>query len=386
MIVAAIIFWLCLAAMLHTYVTYPLSLRLFRRRYAVPPVMPDGAWPRVAVLIPAYNEEQVIGAKIENSLALDYDPALLEILVGSDGSTDRTDEIVRGFSDPCVQLIRLSGRSGKTGVLNRLVAESSADILVFSDANVTLDRAALRLLVRHFADPLVGGVNGGKYIRIPEGAESVKGEEIYGDLENRLRTLESEIGGTSGALGSLMAVRRELYRSYAPGSINDDTVPSLWIMLAGYRNVHDPAAKAFEESGFSIREEFRRRIRIGAGNYQTLFRYRNVLSPRYGIAAYTYFSHKALRWLFPFWMLGALLANLFLLENPFYQWTLTCQLAGYGAGWVGGMADLAGIRLPILTALYHFIALNIAFLIGFVVYLRGIRSAAWERTAREEKL
>jgi cellulose synthase/poly-beta-1,6-N-acetylglucosamine synthase-like glycosyltransferase len=379
MIVPAIIFWLCVAAMVHTYVTYPLSLRFFRRRYAVPPVMPDAAWPTVSILIPAYNEERVIGAKIENCLALDYEPAKVEILVGSDGSTDRTDEIVKSFGDPRVKLIRLSGRSGKSAVLNRLVEQATGEILVFSDANVMLDGAALKMLLRHFSDPSVGVANGGKYIQIPAGAESVRGEALYGRYENALRTRESGVGGMSGAVGSLMAVRKSLYRPYAPGSINDDTVPSIWATLAGLRNVHDPEARAFEESGRSVREEFRRRIRIGAGNFQTLFRYPQVLLPRYGIAAYTFFSHKVLRWIFPFLMLGVLMANSFLLDSSFCRATLWLQLAGYAAAILGWF----GLRMPPFTVLYHFVALNAGLLLGFFVYCRGIRTSAWERTGRE---
>ena len=386
MIVAQVIFWLCVVAMFHTYVTYPLSLRLFRRRFAVPPQMPAEAWPRVSILIPAYNEERVIGAKIENLLALDYDPGKMEILIGSDGSTDRTDNIVKSFDDPRVKLIRLAGRSGKSAVLNRLVAEAAGEILIFSDANVMLDRAALKMLIRHFSDPSVGVANGGKYIQIPEGAESVRGEAVYGRYENALRTRESEVGGMSGALGSLMAVRKSLYRPYAAGSINDDTVPSIWAVLAGLRNVHDPEAKAFEESGRSVSEEFRRRIRIGAGNFQTLFRYPQVLRPRYGLAAYTFFSHKVLRWIFPFLMIGALAANLFLLRFPFYRAALELQAAGYLAALSGWAMDRAGIRVPPFSVLHHFVALNAGLLLGFFVYCRGIRSSAWERTAREERM
>lgn len=386
MIALQIIFWLCIAAMVHTYLVYPLSLRLFRRRYATPPVMPDAAWPRVSVLVPAYNEEKVIGAKIENLLALDYDPAKLEILVGSDGSTDCTDEIVKSFTDPRVKLIRLAGRSGKTGVLNQLVGIASGEILVFSDANVMIDRAAMKKLIRHFADPKVGVANGGKYIEIPAGAESVRGEAVYGRYENALRTRESEIGGMSGALGSLMAVRRGIYRQYAPGSTNDDTVPSIWAAFAGLRNVHDPEAKAYEESGRTVSEEFRRRIRIGAGNFQTLFRYPQILSPRYGRVAYTFFSHKVLRWFFPFLMIGALIANVILAGSPLFKILLYLQAAGYAAALLGWIVESVGLRIPPLSALYHFVALNAGLLIGFFVYCHGIRSSAWERTERDETM
>ena len=379
----AVIFWLCLAAMLHAYLLYPLTLRLFRRRFVVPPQMAADAWPTVAILIPAYNEEKVIGDKISNALDLDYEPGKLEILIGSDGSTDRTNEIVNSFLDHRLRLVQLPGRSGKTGVLNRLVEETRAEIIIFTDANVMIDKDALRLLLRHFADPTVGVAGGGKYILIPRGAEAVRAEATYGNMENTLRARESEIGGMSGVFGSLMAMRRDLYQPFARGSTNDDTVPTIWATLRGYRNVYDPAARACEESGFSVAEEFRRRIRIGAGNYQTLVRYRQVFHPRYGVAAYTYFSHKALRWVFPFLMLGALLANLALLGHPFYRLTLAAQLFAYAAAGLGYVADKLGVRLPVFSTLYHFVALNIALFLGFFVYRKGITSSAWEPTARE---
>ncbi len=379
----AVLFWLCLLGMLHAYLLYPLTLRFFRRRFAVPPVMPADAWPTVAILIPAYNEEKVIGEKLANALDLDYEPGKLEILIGSDGSTDRTNEIVSCFLDARLRLIQLPGRSGKTGVLNRLVEETRAEIIIFTDANVMIDKDALRTLLRHFADPRVGVAGGGKYILIPKGAEAVRAEATYGNMENALRARESEIGGMSGVFGSLMAMRRELYQPFTRGSTNDDTVPTIWATLAGLRNVYDPAAKAYEESGFSVAEEFRRRIRIGAGNFQTLFRYRKILHPRYGIAAYTYFSHKALRWIFPFLMLGALLTNLALIGQPFYRLALLVQLIGYGAAGLGYLGDKLGLRIPGVSTLYHFIALNIALFLGFFVYRKGITSSAWEPTARE---
>jgi cellulose synthase/poly-beta-1,6-N-acetylglucosamine synthase-like glycosyltransferase len=379
---ASVLFWLCFGAMLHTYLLYPLTLRFFRRRYVAPAGFKEGAWPTIALLIPAYNEERVIGEKVANALALDYEPGKFEILIGSDGSTDRTNEIVASFNDPRVRLIELAGRSGKSGVLNRLVSETNASILIFSDANVMIETGALQTLVRHFADQSVGVVNGGKYILIPAGAESVRGEAVYGAYENRLRTVESDMGGMSGALGSLMALRRELYRPFAKGAINDDTVPAIWAVLAGLRQVHDPEAKAFEESGMSIREEFRRRVRIGAGNFQTLFRYKEVLQPRYGVVAYTYFSHKVLRWIFPFLMMVTLIANLFLLDRPFYQVLFMGQVIFYFAALLGWLGDLFGARFPMITSVYHFTAMNVALLFGFFVYRKGIQSAAWERTER----
>lgn len=380
--IAVAVFFFSLGLMVHTYVTYPLSLRLFRRKYTQPPTFAEQDWPKVALLIPAYNEEKVIADKIRNALALDYDSARLEILIGSDGSTDNTNSIVRSFEDSRIRLIELPGRSGKVGVLNRLVSETQAEIIAISDANVTLDKFALKNLIRHFADPQVGVANGGKYIHVPAGSESVRGEEIYGEVENRLRTLESEIGGMSGALGSLMAMRKSLYHPFPAGSTNDDTVPAIWAVLAGLRQVHDPAAMAHEESGSSVREEFRRRIRIGAGNFQTMFRYTRVLSPAYGIAAYTYFSHKVIRWIFPLLMLACLISNIALIHRSPYDQLLWFQMIGYAAAAIGWLGDRLHLRIPIISSIYFFVALNVALLLGLFVYLRGIRKSAWERTER----
>ncbi len=368
--------------MVHTYLTYPLSLKLFRRRYATPPNYPESKWPTVAVLIPAYNEETVIGEKIRNSLALEYEEYKLEVLVGSDGSTDRTNEIIKSFDDSRVKLIELGGRNGKSGVLNHLVKETTAEILVFTDANVEVESGALRKLIRHFSDSQVGTVGAGKYIRIPIDADEVRGEATYADIVNRLKKTESDIGGTSGGLGSLMAMRRELYQPYRPGSTNDDTVPSLISTFAGKRNVYDPEAKAYEESGHGLGEEFRRRIRIGAGNFQTLFRYPAILLPTYGIASYTFVSHKVIRWIFPVLLIAVLMSNLFLLDIPIYQLALGGQIAFYLCAFIGGMALGSKIRLPIVTGLFHFVALNAGLLLGLFVFLKGIRSSAWDRTER----
>lgn len=377
-----VLFWLCVAAMLHTYVTYPLSLRLLRRRYAPASDLPKSRRPSVSLLIPAYNEEAVIGGKVANALALDYDPAKLEILVGSDGSTDRTADIVRGFQDPRVKLIELSGRNGKPTVINRLAAEASGEILVISDANVQLDVAAVRKIVRHLTDPTVGVVNGGKYIRSPEGAGSVHGEVIYGNFENRLRARESAVGGLSGALGSLMAFRKSVFASYSANTICDDLDLTLHAATQGYRQVQDNEAMAFEDAAISVADEFRRRIRIGAGNFQALVRYPQLLLPWRGIVHYTYVSHKVIRWVFPFLMLGALFFNLLLLQRPLYRTIFAVQISGYAAVLLGWLLDRCRLRLPVISALYHFTALNIALLLGFFKFCSGIQSGAWERTAR----
>lgn len=346
--------------------------------------MDENDWPRVAVLIPAYNEETVINEKVLNCLAQDYPVEKLQVLVGSDGSTDKTDELVGSIDDPRVKLLRLGGRNGKPLVLNKLYEHATdAEVVVISDANIQWDKQALRMACRHFADPQVGVVSAGRYAISDSRDELALEEQHYTAHENNLKTLESHVGGMSGGLGMLLAIRRSLFRPFPPGSANDDTTPMIWATLAGYRSVWEMESKAYERSGQSFLEEFRRRIRIGVGNYQTLFRYISVLNPRYGLASYTFFSHKVVRWLFPFLMIVALVSNFLLLELPFYKAMLVFQLSVYTVGLLGGILAAFNVRLPPVTSLFHFLAMNAALLWGFFRYLKqGNRKFVWEPTAR----
>lgn len=379
-----IVFWLCTGLMFFTFFGYPLTLRFFPKRFARPPQCSDDELPRVTVMIPAYNEEAVIERKVLNCLEQDYPRDKVSVLVGSDGSKDRTDEIVLGINDSRAKLIRLGGRNGKPLVLNQLFElATDADIVVISDANILWDKSALRMACRHFADPNVGVVSAGRYALSDRSDELALEEQQYTAHENKIKSLESHIGGMSGGLGMLLAIRRELYRPFPPGSANDDTTPMIWAVLAGKRAVWDMESKAFERSGQSFREEFRRRIRIGVGNYQTLFRYLNILNPRHGIAAYTFFSHKVIRWLFPFMMIIAFAANYALMKQPTYEWLFYGQLALYGLAFFGGFLVAAHLRVPPVTSLFHFVAMNAALLWGFFRYLKqGNRRFVWEPTAR----
>jgi cellulose synthase/poly-beta-1,6-N-acetylglucosamine synthase-like glycosyltransferase len=383
MIVPAVIFWLCVVAMLHTYVTYPLSLRLFRRRYAVPPAMPDGAWPTVSILIPAYNEEKVIGAKIENLLALDYDPGKMEILVGSDGSTDRTDEIVRGYSDARIKLIRLAGRSGKPGVLNELVNHAAGDIMVLTDANVIMRPDTFRHLIRHFHDSQVAGVIAVKEIRTSTATES---EQAYAAFSSWIKNLEASVGGFSGAYGSYYALRRKWFPPLPLVAMNDDILTLCPAIKAGCRVAFEPSAVGYEDAATTLHDEFHRRTRIGASNFRTLHFCRGLFWPPFRVVAYTFFSHKILRWYFPFFMLGALVSNAFLLRLPTYQLTGLVQATGYTFAVLGGFGAALNLRLPVLYKSFYFLALNIALLIGWFANCLNTRKAIWERTAREERM
>lgn len=380
-IIGAVLFWIGFLGVLHTYVFYPLSLFLFARHSPPVPDEPTD-WPKISLLIAAYNEETHIAAKIQNSLAFDYPPEKLEVLIGSDCSTDRTVEFIKTNPDPRIRLTEMQKRSGKTGVLNELVKKAQGDILFFTDANTFIDKTAARKIVRHFGDPDVGAVCGRNDMIPPAGAPEVRGENYYRRFETFLKTLESNLGGMTGAFGAFYAIRRDLFHPFLCDGSNDDIVILLHALKQGKRVIFEPAARSFEETGASLGEEFRRRIRTGAANFQTLAVTGHMIQARYGATAYTFFSHKVLRWVCPFLLLFVLAGSLLLQGILFYKIVLWVQIIGYSLGFLAGLGNLIGVHLPGLILIYHFTILNVAFLLGFFGWIRGSRQVIWERTER----
>ncbi|MFH1011145.1 MAG: glycosyltransferase family 2 protein [bacterium] len=380
-IIGGILFWAGLVGILHTYLFYPLSLLLLARKSPPPPEEPR-EWPSVSILIPAYNEEAHIGAKIENCLDLDYPSEKLEILIGSDCSSDRTAEIVKSHADSRLRLFEMEQRSGKVGVLNRLAREARGDIFLFTDANTCLDKAAARMLARHFGNPDVGAVSGRSDKIPPQGATEVHGETLYRKYEITLKRLESNLGGTCGAFGALYAIRRAQFTPFPADGQHDDMVQLLRAVRQGKRVIFEPTAISSEETETSIPGEFRRRARFGIGNFQTLAKMGHMIHPRYGATAYIFFSHKVLRWLSPFLLLAVFAGSLILRNFFFYKIVLWLQIVFYGLAAIGGILNQLGICLPGITLIYHFAALNVAFFLSFFGWLRGRRSVIWERSER----
>lgn len=373
-----LLFWLAFGAMLHTYFIYPFTLRYFKRRYSPPRGFKEGEWPTVALLIPAYNEEAVIGRKIDNCLALDYDPAKLEILIGSDGSTDKTSEIVRSFTVPRLKFFEFRGRKGKPGILNRLVQETKADILVMTDANVKIEPTTFSAVIRHFADPDVAGVATVKRITNREASDVSAAEDAYALHMSHLKELEAAVGGFSGAVGAYYAMRREWFHPFPLVAMNDDIVSLYPAVLAGKRVAFEPRAIGWEDGGSSVEMEFKRRTRIGASNFKTLELCRKLVHPSRGIVAYTFVSHKVLRWTFPFLMIVAFYSNLAVLHTRVGQLLFAGQVIAYAIALIG----LVGSKWSLANRLYYFVAMNAALFVGWFAYKFGTRTAVWEPTER----
>jgi len=377
--VLIVAFWLCVLEIAYSYALYPLALRLLARLFGRP-VKSSPFEPSVAVVIPVYNEEKVIAAKIANIFASDYDPARLSVWVGSDCSTDRTEELIRNCGDPRVKLWRAPARCGKAGILNQLVPQVDAEVVVFTDADILFDRAGLRMLARNFADPEVGGVAGATVQR-KAGADIANEETGYRNYETRLKTLEARLHSTISAFGSFFAVRKDLFVPFHPHTYsNDDVMLPMNVVRQGKRMYFENAALSFEDAQEELAVEFKRRIRICAGNFQAFFWLLDFLNPARGWPWFCYVSHKVTRWFSPlFLLLGALCCAVLAFVDPalVYKVFLLFGIIGVAASLFHKI-----VPLPLGRQAFYFLAINAAALLGFCRFLGGIRSAVWARTER----
>jgi len=371
-----LVFIVSVCAIVYSYAVYPLLLALVPAKTRKQPPDPS-EWPSVSVIVSVYNEEKHTLQRIENLLALDYPQDKLEILIGSDGSTDRTNDLVRKISDPRVRLHAFDRRGGKPGVLNRLVPQGRGELLVFSDANAMFAANALRKLVRHFSDPHIGGVCGRLVL---QGDDSETDEGPYWKLETYLKTRESAVDSCLGANGAIYAIRKSSWPGIPDNTFVDDFVIGMRVREQNLRVIYDTEAVATEELPQSVGHEMTRRIRIGAGDFQALLLCWRSLLPWRGLYVWSFWSHKVLRWLVPFFMLAALVSNIALLAHPLFAVLLVLQLAFYGLAILG--AFMRKRKIVLLSAPHYFVTINLALLFGFFRFVTGTQQAAWKRTAR----
>jgi len=390
--VAQLVFWCAVLLLLHTYFFYPFILAVFdgARQLADNIRFMQGAddrrrrggesfYPAVTLVVAAYNEAGCIAEKLKNSISIDYPATRFQVIIGSDGSTDGTDQIVRTFRDRRVWLSH-SSRGGKASVLNRCIPAATGEIIVLSDANTLLDPGAVKKLVRHFADPQVGAVCG--KLKLYNRSKRDYEESTYWKYESLIKFYEGKLGVVMGANGGLYAIRRRLFAPLAPATIVDDFVIAIRIMEQGYKVIYDAQALAYEETTEDYQREFRRRVRIAAGGFQSLAMYPYLVWPFHGFRSFAFWSHKLLRWCAPALMVLALVANLFLFRRGLYRATLFAQVLFYGLAAAGKARLFRGALRRATSVAYYFVTMNIAIIVGFWRFVRGEQQAAWEPTPR----
>lgn len=378
MISAAIgVFWLFAGILGYVYFIYPLTVRILARIFGRPVTGVAGYQPSVTVLIAAYNEQKSIAAKIANVMALHYPPELLDVVVVSDASTDRTDEIVRNYGSPRVRLQRIEGRVGKTACQNAAVVAARADIVVFTDATTHIRPDALAVMMENFADPQVGCVAG---LLIYEGKGqnlTAAGGVSYWGYEVALRSAESRLGTLIGVSGCLYAVRRSAYRPISPALISDFVI-AMRMREQGLRTVLDGRAFCIEETLDQAGQELSMRVRVALRSINALVSEKRFLNPFMDpLYAWQLWSHKLLRYASPYCLLFTLAACAVLVRMPLYRLALLVECGVIGAGIAGFAMQLGARRIGLLSKPYYFLLTNLASAIATARFLTGERMITW---------
>lgn len=386
-LIGLLVFWGAALGLVQTYFLYPIILFLAAQFQGSSQFASSiDEYPSVAVVIAAYNEDEIISDKIENSLELTYPSEKLEIIVFSDASSDRTDEIVRSYADEGVRLMRIEGRVGKTECQNRVAEAVESDILVFSDANSMYEPDAITNLVRRFS-PGVGCVVGElRYSVDNEGESGVEGESVYWQYEQYIKRLESAVNSLVGANGSIYAIRASSYVPLPREETSDFGEP-LSIVKTGEAVKYATDAIAREQTGESTQSELNRRKRIITRTWNTLTNYTRLLNPfKYPRFSFQLISHKLLRWLSPVFLLLTLVSNVLLValsSSPVYAVTLALQFLFYGLAVVGAITDRFSIdSLPYVHVPYYFLVANYGMSVGLYQFLGGMNVVTWETESR----
>ncbi len=364
---------------IYVYLGYPILLLLIRSVYTNKHRIDDNLTPSVTLIVSCYNEKDVIADKINNCLAIDYPKQLLDIIFISDGSTDGTDELIKELSTEQIKLIRQEGRLGKTSGLNLGVAQSKGELIVFSDANAMYQEDAIKKLVRHFADENVGLVVGAAIYTDGNENSAAQSENSYWEYELTIKRWESDIHSVVGGDGAIYAIRRSLYDPLDAKDINDFVNP-LEIIAKGYRGIFDREAICLEETAGDFIKEARRKERIVNRSFRGLMKVKRVMNPfKTGFFALEVISHKLLRWLIPFFLIGIAVTSivhayqgliifqtLYLLEMVFF-WL---AIVGYLKHQQQDISKL--FFLP-----YYFLMVNFYSMIGVIKALSGNIQVTW---------
>ena len=395
MIVPQVIFWTGIFLIFYTYVLFPSILYLLARKYLTgekkpedPPLKTTGELPFLSVIIAAYNEEPVIEAKIRSVLEADYPKEKLEVLVGSDASTDRTNEILMNLKEKhqAVQVFIFDRRTGKPGVVNRLAAESRGEILVITDANVMLDVNTFLELAGSFSDQRVGLVDTRMVnTRLKKDGISHQ-EKFYINREVRIKHHESLIWGSMmGPFGGCYAVRKALYHPVPDQFLVDDFYVNMAVLKKGFNCISNLNAMVYEDVSNDLKEEFRRKKRISAGNFQNLSKFGSLLFSRKSGVAFCFLSHKVIRWIVPFLVLVTLATSVYLgLENWFYFSLALLQMVILFIPVIDHFLRKLKIHNIPLRFISHLVLMNLALMAGFIRYIGGIKSNVWQPTRRNQ--
>lgn len=373
----------------YTYLGYGIVLfvllqikRLFTRKKQL--ILTNDELPHITLLVAAYNEEDYVAKKVENTRSLDYPSEKLHQIWVTDGSNDRTPQLLSAYSD--VTVLHKSERAGKIAAMNRAVKFVQTPIVVFSDANTLLGHESLRRIATMFANPKTGCVSGEKRIyNADQEAASAAGEGLYWKYESTLKRWDAELYSAVGAAGELFAIRTELFNEVEPDTLLDDFIISLRVAMQGYKIDYDSEAYAIESASANVTEELKRKIRIAAGGIQSVVRLYPLLNIfKYGMLSFQYISHRVLRWtVTPFALILLFVLNIALVPySTFFMVVMGLQVLFYILALLGWMLESRKMKSKVLFVPYYFFIMNYAVFMGIGRFIKKTQSVNWERAQR----
>ena len=380
-----VIFWLAALLFLLNYFIYPavvIIISVLKNDDHDKFINDRSYQPIVSLIIAAYNEEKVIRQKIINSLALNYPLELLDIIIVSDGSDDRTHDIALEFRDKGINALHRPEREGKSAALNRAVEHALGDIVVFSDANNDFNEDSIQLLVHHFADDRIGAVTGAKHVYNDSEREATKGDNLYWKYEAAIKKAESRLGSITSGDGEIFAVRKSLFNPIDTSMINDDASITFDLVKQNYRVIYEANAESYEKASEDLIDDFNVKVRMTAGGFQTIVAESSFLFPPRNWFAIGFILHKLLRWLAPIFLVSIYLTPLFLLTEPFYFIVFILQTVFYGIS-LYGWAERKKSELPSFIYIpMYFSAMNLALAAGLYRFIKGQQNVQWQKAKR----
>ena len=378
-------FWTILFLITYSLFGYLAVIRIMSKISRKKRLCDETYLPDVSMVISAYNEEKVIEKKIGNFLEIDYPEKKIQLLIGSDGSNDGTNEILKRYEGERIKISLYEQRKGKTAVLNNLIPQAEGSIIIFSDADTFYKPDAVKKIVRHFADKNTGAVCGRLILSNPD-EKNVGGwgEKIYWVYENKIKQIEGIIKTTIGATGGIYAIRKSLFSKVPENkNIACDFFTPVKIAGSGFDVIYEGEAKAAEKTAMSIRKEFSRKIRIGVQNFQVIPMLVPYLNPLRGFIAFGLWSHKIIRWFTPFLLIALFVINVLLADNPFYKAVLILQAVFLIFTLIGFILQFFRKKMFIFSAPFYYITINAALFIAFFKSIFTTQKPTWETSERQ---
>ena len=384
------LFWICFFLIIYSYFIFPMTVILFGKNKELNSNIYNkiDEIPSLSILIAAYNEQSIIKEKVMSIINSNFPTDKIEIIIGSDCSTDNTNEIIKKLAEeyPFIIAINFEKRTGKSGVVNRLVERAKNDTLIITDANIIFNENTIGSLVHHFKNPQIGLVDSNMVnIGIKKSGISFQ-EKTYISWEVKFKHAESKLWGMlMGPFGGCFAIRKSLFTPIPENFLVDDFYVCMNILQNGHKTINDLQAIVYEDVSNQISEEFRRKRRISMGNFINLLHFKKLLLKPFSKLGFVFLSHKVIRWFSPILLLLIFATNFSLIsDNIFYRTAFFAQIVLFIFPFIDLLLGKIGIHVLVLRFITHFYSMNLALFIGMVDYLTSNKKGVWEPTKRKQ--